>query len=291
MSYVFLPARTDNFFPPGPPYLAGLLGLRGLGDYAADLAAYQADYNKWRLEKLEYTNATKLRETKIKRIDAAYNAALATYTADKASWDKEYAAYLVAAKSWNANFEAKKAANTARAQTIAQAHGLNLSQAFYSQGACVTQAEHDAAARNCTTVKGLGYAGLGGSDTDCGIKKLPVCDFGPYPTIRPQPKAPSKPPYPAVPTLRAQPVAPVEPPPKVVTKITKTLTPTPPSAPQTPSSVPVVSLPSDPGPNEALTPEEPKHANVLMNGLIVVAILGGGYLVYRTLKKPKAQAA
>lgn len=281
MSYVFFPPRVDNYYPPGPPYLAG---LRGLGDYAADLAAYKVDYDKWRIERLQYTNAVKTRDTLIKKIDDTYNAALAAYVADKAAWDKEYAAYLVAAKSWNANFEAKKKANTERAMVIAQAHGLNLSQAFYSQGACLSQAEHDAAARNCTTVKGLGRAfGLSGSDVDCGLKKLPVCDFGPYPTVRAQPKAPSKPAYPAVPMLRAEPVAPVAPPPAVVTKTTKTLT-------QTPSSVPV-TVPTQPVPNEALTPEESKHSNVLMNGLIVVAVLGGGYLVWRTLKKPKAQAA
>ena len=288
MSYVFLPPRTDNFFPPGPPYLAGLRGLRGLGDYAGDLAAYQADLAKWKTESIGYQRALRVRDTQIKTIDANYNAALASYVADKAAWDKEYAAYLVAAKSWNANFEAKKAANTARAQTIAQAHGLNLSTGFYTSGACVTQAEHDAAARNCTTVKGLGYAGLGGSDIDCGVKKLPICDFGPFPSVRSQPKAPSKPTYPAaVPPLRPAPVAPVEPPPP--TRVVKTLTPTP-SAPQTPSSVPVVSLPSDPGPNEALTPEDSKQASMFRNGLILVAIATGGYLVYRTLKKPKAQA-
>jgi len=46
------------------------------------------------------------------------------------------------------------------------------------------------------------------------------------------------------------------------------------------------------------TPETPvtapgpdtKQASVLMNGLIIVAVLTGGYLVYRTLKKPKAAA-
>lgn len=282
MSYVFFPPRTDNFYPPGPPYLAG---LRGLGDYAADLAAYKVDYDKWRIEKMQYTNAVKTRDTLIKKIDDTYNAALAAYVADKSAWDKEYAAYLVAAKSWTANFEAKKKANTERSMTIAAAHGLNLTQAYYSQGACLSQAEHDAAARNCTTVKGLGRAfGLSGSDTDCGLKKLPVCDFGPYPSVRAQPKAPSKAAYPPVPTLRAEPVAPVEPP---KTKVVKTLTQ---STPQTPSSVPV-TVPTQPAPDEALTPEESKHANVLMNGLIVVAILGGGYLVWRTLKKPKAQAA
>ena len=55
--------------------------------------------------------------------------------------------------------------------------------------------------------------------------------------------------------------------------------------------MPGPSLP-EPAPEETPIPvEEPKQANVLMNGLILVAVLGGGYLVYRTLKKPKAQAA
>lgn len=286
MSYVFFPPRTENFFPPGPPYLAG---MRGLGDYAADLAAYKTDLSKWRLESLKYASAIKAYDAKVKAIDAAYAAAVASYTQDKARWDSEYAAYLVAAKNWNAAFATYQKQNAARAQTIASSYGLNLTPAFYSAGACVTQAQHDAYARNCTTVKGIGQIrGLGSSDSDCGGKALPVCQFGPFPTVRPQPTPPQRAAYPAKPSpLRPEPVAPTAP--AVTTPSSggggswgtssggggAAMTPTPDTtpAPETP------------------TADDYKQSNVLMGGLLVAAMLGGGYLVYRTLKKPKAQAA
>lgn len=287
MSYVLFPARETNFYPPGPPYLAGLhgYGMRGLGDYAADLAAYTADYNKWRLENLAARNAQALYEAKVKALDKAYADALVAYNQDKAAWDKEYAAYLVAAKSWNADFARYQAANTEKSKAVAASYGLNLSPGYYQAGACVTQAQRDAAARACTTVKGIGYLrGLGSQDADCGTKLLPVCQFGPFPTVRAKPAPPAPPAYPAKPStkVRPMPVKPIEP-----ATITTTST--------KPVKVYTRDTPTVPVSDEPLTPtvvaDEPKQANVLMGGLIVAAVAVGGYLVYRTLKKPKAQAA
>ncbi len=277
MSYVLFPARETNFFPPGPPYLAGLRGFGSLGDYAADLAAYNTAMTKWRLAKLNYDKAIKFNAAKIKVIDAAYDAALASYNADKAQWDHEYGAYVTAATSWEADFARYKAANATRAKTVESSYGLTLPQSFYDNGACVTQAQHDNYARLCVTVKGLGMTGLGSSDPACGGKALPVCQFGPYPTLRAKPKAPTRAAYPA---------NPVSPGPAPVA-------PTPPPATST-TPIPVTPPTTAPGPDQTLTPvtaEDSKHANVLMNGLVLVAVLGGGYLVWRTLKKPKAQAA
>ncbi len=285
MAYAYFPARQTNFFPPGPPYLAGLRGLRGmrgLGDYAADLAAYNAAMIQWRLDSLRYRQALAIYNAKVKNIDTAYDAALAAYNADKAKWDKEYTVYLVATKSWQAAYDSYKAANTVASMKVAAAFGLNLNMAYYSAGACLTQAEHDAAARQCVTVKGLGS-----TSEQCGLTHLPVCQLGPRPTIRAKPVAPTKPAYPAKPAaLRPAPVAPTAP--AAPSSGGGGGSPTThPDSPSLPSPAPV------PGPDASPTPaaDDSKQANVLMGGLIVAALVGGGYLVYRTLKKPKAQAA
>ncbi len=281
MAYVFFPARETNFFPPGPPYLAGLRGMRGLGDYAADLAAYNADMRKWRLESLAYNKAIAFNAAKVKVIDANFAAAWKAYLADKAAWDNEYAAYLVAYKSW----VAANQDNAARSMKIADAYGLNLTQGFYLSGACISQADHDAYARSCTVVKGLGHLrGLGSTNSDCGMKQLPICT--PAPSVRAKPVPPTRAAYPAAPApLRAMPIAPTAP-----------ATTTPASSGGgggSPTTHPdTVSLPvTVPDASVAPTADDSKYGNVLMNGLIIVAVLGGGYLVYRTLKKPKAQAA
>ena len=353
MAYVYFPARETNFFPPGPPYLAGLRGFHGLGDYAADLTAYNADIQNWRTEARALEAAVSRREAKILVIDAAYAADLAAYATDKAKWDKEYEYYLVASASWDAAFARYKKENTERSQKIAAAYGLSLNLNYYAAGACLTQAEHDKAARDCVTVKGLGNAllakaplklplpaasssaspsagsafallaratssklpipsaSLAAANSACGLKALPVCQFGPRPTVRAKPVAPTKAAYPAKPSaLRAQPIAPTPPPIVVATPVVvapivakpvvvaKPVAPTqqpivvaPPVAvaPSPPSSVPV-SLPV-PVPDAALIQEiaaQPKKSNALMAGLIVAAVAVGGYFVYRNLRKRAA---
>lgn len=281
MSYIFLPPRTGNFFPPGPPYLSGL------GDYASDYAAYKkawADYEaankKWLADKKKFDADLTTYLRKISDIDKAYVESYAYYLRDKKAWDGEKATYDVAMNNWGRNFSAQKKINTAAAQTVAQSYGLKLPQSFYDNGACISAADQAYYKSHCTVVKGLGSYG-----SDCGMRLLPVCNFGDKPTLRAQPQPPAKPKYPTKPTLRAQPTAPtiLEPTKPVVTTpvlIPITTTPSP--------SVPGPSLPQPTAPEETPTAEDSKQANLVRNGLLLVAVLGGGYLVYRTLKKPKA---
>lgn len=294
MSYVFFPPRTDNYFPPGPPYLAG---FGGLGDYAADLAAYKTAYDKWRLAKASYTRNLTIYQAKVKSIDDTYAAALAAYNKALAQYEQDYAAFVVATNNFNAAFAQYRKANEAKSMAIAKAHGMTLSAAYYNSGACVSQAQHDAYARNCSTVKGLGYLrGLGSSDPDCGGAKLPVCQFGKPPVAPTKPTPPVRAAYPSAPIdpgpapiePKAPPAAPPAPPPVAVV--------TPPSSGGggSPTTVPVVTPVTTPTvtpvTDDSVVPvtSDSKQANVLMNGLVIVAVLGGGYLVWRTLKKPKA---
>ncbi len=281
MAYVYYPPRTSNFFPPGPPYLAGLrgYGMRGLGDYASDLAAYTVANNKWRLAKLAYDRDVKAYGNKIKAVDAAYAAALAKYNADKAAWDNEAAAYSVAMTSWNAN----NRLNAERSMKIASTYGLNLTQGYYQSGACLTQAQHNEYARQCVTVRGIGYLrGLGSTDANCGMKALPVCV--PPPTLRAKPTPPARGAYPAKPVSPGpQPIAPTPPATTTPTTIPTTIPTTTPTTPSGPVTTPV-SVPD----TTPVVADDPKQANVLMGGLIVAAVVVGGYLVYRTVKKPKA---
>lgn len=290
MSYIFLPPRTQNYFPPDFPYLAG---LRGLGDYAADLAvykkqyaAYQADYSAWSAEKKQYDAAIAAWGAAVASAQAKYKTKIAAYKKDIAAWNIEYGAYQLAIDAWTRTFAGYKQANTTRSMTIAQSYNLSLPQSYYDNGACLTQSQHDAVPK-CSTVKGLGYAGMGSNDPNCGMAKLPVCQFGPQPSLRAQPKEPAAPSVPAKPSLRAQPAEPI-----------------PPAAPPPSASTPVTpgsgggSQPA-PGPDPSLTPSPTgpdsapinQSGGMIRNGLLLVAVLGGGYLVYRTLKKPKAQAA
>ena len=285
MSYVFLPTRTANYYPPDMPYLAGLRGLRGLGDYASDLAAYNAayasysaDYKKWVAEKKQYDVDIAAWNKAVATAQAKYKTRYAAYQKDLAAWGIEAGAYQLASDAWARSFAGYKQANTARSMTIAQGYGLSLPQSYYDNGACLSQAEHDALPR-CQTVKGLGhYGGMGSVDANCGMAKLPVCQFGPQPTLRAQPTAPAAPVVPPKPTLRAQPAEPVPPaggPPAATT----------PGGGGQPAPGPGPDGSGTPGP--ALAPDS-HNAGMIRNGLLLVAVLGGSYLVYRTLKKPKA---
>lgn len=283
MSYTFLPPRIDNYFPRGMPYLAG---VRGLGDYAADLEAwkkeqayYQADYKRWAAEKAKYDVAIADYNRAMSGMAGSYASAHARYLNDKGQWDNEYKTYIVAIQAYNAQMNSIRAQNKAKAQQVAKSYGLSLPSSFLNGDACITQAQKDAYMKACrtNTVKGLGSV-----SSDCGMAALAVCSFPAKPTLRAMPQEPVKPTPPPRPTLRAQPTPPTTPkptPPAVVTT-TPTSTPT-----TTPTSTPSQPITTD------LTPEDGKQANLVMGGLIVAAVLGGGYLVYRTLKKPKAQAA
>lgn len=295
MAYVYYPPRTTNYFPSGAPYLSGLHGF-GLGDYAADLAAYKKALQEyeianeiWYADKKKYDAAMATYTQQVKTRDALYAGALKKYKADKAAWDSEAATYAVAMNAWGRAFSEAKAANTTKAKQIATTFKLNLPQSFFDAGACISAADKAYWQKNCTVVKGLGVVSYGDA---CGMLRLPVCNFADKPTLRQQPTPPRAPVYPTKPTLRAAPVMPTAPAaPPATPPSTPVVVTTPVLIPTPSPSVPGPSLPI-PTPEETTIPdEEPKQANVLMGGLIVVAVLGGGYLVYRTLKKPKAQAA
>jgi len=287
MSYEFFPPRTQNYFPPGMPYLAG---MRGLGDYNADLKQYRLDvlaYNRklkiYNTAKASFDSDMAAYNSAVSSIAASYATAQGEYQRDLAAWNKEFDTYTAALASWKATCKQIVNDNAARASGIAHSYGLTLPQSFAAAGYCLSQAQKDAYAKNCVTVKGLGYLrGLGSSDPDCGWKAMPLCSFPAPPTIRSKPSAPAAPSYPTKPTLPAQPVAPVAPTPPASTPITSgggNMTP----APGTPSPASV------PSPEPATDPDA-KNAGMMRNGLILVALGVGGYLVYRTLKKPKAAA-
>lgn len=299
MSYIFLPPRTDNFFPPGMPYLAGLHGMRGLGDYAADYKAYQLaviSYNRnmkiWNAKKASFDADVAAYNNAVSSVAASYATAQGEYQRDLAAWNNEYSTYTAALAAWKTQCAQIVAANKQRATAIAQAYGITLPQWFIGQGYCATQAQINSYAVNCSTVKGLGYLrGLGSSDPNCGWKGMPICSFPSPPTIRSKPTAPAAPAYPAKPVLPAQPVAPVAP---VKPAAVPTPTPAPgggyvstktPKIPTGPALVPTQE------PEIVPVAEPAKNAGMMRNGLILVALGVGGYLVYRTLKKPKAQAA
>jgi len=294
MAYTFLPVRTVNYFSPSPPYLAGM-GLWGLGDYAADMAAYNKAYSAWKTNHLLWENEKHYYEKKltaynstVTTLTSAYRSAVDAYTRDKAAWDKEYTAYQNAISSYNTQYAIIKRSNTDKSLIIARSYGLTLPQSYWDRGACLTQAEHDNYARLCQTVKGLMGTGLGSADPNCGYKLLPVCAFPAKPTLRAQPQPPARPVLPASPTLRAEPRPPVAPiaPPRPITTVTTTSSG---GGGGSPASTPTLDTNSSTVPEE--TPQDDQRRGMIMNGLIIVAVLGGGYLVYRTLKKPKAQAA
>jgi hypothetical protein len=157
------------------------------------------------------------------------------------------------------------------------------------------QSQIDSYAKQCVTVKGLGHAGylrgLGSNDPDCGWKRMPLCAFPAAPKIRQRPIAPRKPSYPAAPVAPTMPVSPgAAPTPPATTSNgggwSSTKTPGP--GKLSPSTVPVPDPATVPAPEAA---EDNHQAGMIRNGLLLVALGVGGYLVYRTLKKPKAQAA
>ncbi len=294
MSYAYFPPRTENYFPPGMPYLAGLRGMRGLGDYAADLKQYRLDtlaYNRnmkvWNAAKAKYDTDSASYGNTIASIAASYATAQGEYQRDLAAWNTEYDTYAAALAAWKATCKQIVNDNAVRASGIAHSYGLTLPQSFADAGYCLSQAQKDAYAKNCVTVKGLGYLrGLGSSDPDCGWKAMPLCSFPAPPTIRAKPSAPSAPKYPAKPTLPAQPVAPVAPTQPAATVpnnggYATTKTPHMPTGPA-PSATPDPSIVPVDDPNN--------NAGMMRNGLLLVALGVGGFLVYRTLKKPKAAA-
>jgi len=285
--YVYFPPRTSNYAPRGMPYLAGL-GLITGGSVTK--LTYQADHDKWLLEQAAYIKALAAWKAKVLSLKTKYNAAVATYNKQLTAWNADYQQYLSDMDTYNTQYAGIKRDNTARSQAIAKSYGITLPQSYFDKGACLTQAQHDSYARDCTTVKGI--MGLGSLDPDCGYAKLPICAYPTQPSIRPAPTAPAAPAYPAAPTLRAEPQPPTTKTSPGYTKVPPPATVVPPTiAPSSGGGGAAAPTPATPDAIVPAEPEQPKQAGMLMNGLIIVAVLGGSYLVYRTLRKPKAQAA
>jgi hypothetical protein len=286
-NYAYLPPRL-SYFPPDPPYLGG---LRGLGSYATDVAAYERDHAAWLQEKANYERAMAAFVASIGAQTQAYQQALATYNAAKSAWDRDAAAYNGALLSYNAQVSAQRAANIQKANEIAKAHGITLQQWVYDQGGCLTPAQQANYRAHCQSVRGLGAGELFTASTNCAYAKLPICNFPTRPTLRSPPSPPVKPSGTTTPpSLRPEPKPPVAPP-------TMTTVPRPGATPIPVSTTPPKWPTAAPDPGSSTTPltpteeaEDLKNKNLVMSGLLIVALVGGSYLIYRTVKKPKAAA-
>lgn len=251
-------------------------GFRGFGDaagdYAAQMAAYQSDHSAWLSEKAAYDRAVQAFTAQSAGLNAGYSQAQQAYQRDLAAWQAESAARSAALVARSQQQTRNQVAKD-RANAAAQAQGVILPPGY---AGCVTQAQHDSWQQGCSTTN-FAVRGLGADPTGslCALALLPVC-----PAPLPLPAA-----------LRAQPTPPPTPagiaPPAAIRP-----EPQPPGAPPTP---PVLNtgpqpIPSSPSPTPPPPPASTKSAGILSNGLLLVALAGGGYLLYRSLKKPKAAA-
>lgn len=287
MAYTFLPPRTVNYAPPGMPYLSG---FGALGDYASDYAAWQSAHAAWKIKQQNFPAALAAYNASVKTIKADYEKRLAAYNVSYSNWQAEVGAYNANLSSWAQAYQKAYIANKIASDAVNTKYGLKLPSSYYQAGACITAAQQASYRRNCTTVRGLGTLGLSlsGSEMDCHMAKLPICNLPAKPTPpRAQPTKPAPPSYPLAPVLPPEPQPPQKPPvlttPPVVTVIP------PSSGGGGGGGNPVVTTtPNTPIVEE---PQDDPQRGMIMNGLILVAVGVGGYLVYRTLKKPKAQAA
>lgn len=277
MAYNYLIPRT-NYFPPGPPYLAGL-GALAADQYGAAYARYQADLANWQREKAAYDKAEQVYLGAVQMAQNNYGAAQARYAAEKAAWDREAAAHSIAMGGWQRAYEQQVAKNAEVSRQVASTFGLKLPPEYFAGGACISPASFEYAKARCTTVKGLGSP-LDYGDW-CGIRRLPICSFPNKPTLRAQPVPPTTPALPPRPAQLRPPPAPPPAPPAV--------TAPPPMIPAPPPT----TMPP-PGPTLSPPPEGAplnKQSNLVMGGLLAVVVVGGGFLIYRTVKGPKKAAA
>lgn len=279
MSYSFV--RKIN------PAFAGF-GAFGALDYNAQYAAWQVDYAKWKKEEAAYKTAKSVWAGLVTNLKAQYVAKVTDYQNDLKRWNAEAVIYTAAMNSRAASIAATTAARKMQSGIIAKQWSLKLPADYTG---CVLQFWHDQWVAQCTESKRTTIMGLGATPTGwghpCGTALLPICTPPPpMPYLRPKPVAPPVLVLPPEPTLRAEPKPPIKPatpppPPAVVNQ--------PPPAPPPPPSV-VIDTPPPSTPPTVV--EEPiKQANMIKGGLLAIVVVGGGYLLYRTFKKPKAKAA
>lgn len=274
------PTYAAGYIPAG---YSGFLGLGlGLGDaaYDAALAAYQVAHETWQRQMLDYQNTQGNYQLSLN----AYNQSLAAYQADLARWTAEVAAYNAAYNAIaNQGRTAQMAAAAQQASAIALYPGVVIPAGY---AGCVSQAQHNAWQSQCDAISSVRGLGADPTGPACGLALLPVC--APAPLLpaavrpRPQPPAPFSVPAPVSPGPEPQP--PTPPPPSALGPPPQQIPP--PSVTQDPYSDTTPLL--TPSPTPAATTAS---AGILSNGLLLVALAGGGYLLYRSLKKPKASAA
>lgn len=263
-------------------------GYSGLDDNAS--AAYASDHARWVTEKAAYDKALSAWSSAYTQLSLAHARATLAYQADLAKWKTETAAYQSALRSYD---------DQARMTAMTSAISQNSILAKYPSivlppdyPGCVTQAQHAAWDKTCTALTSI--RGLSGAPTgpECGLALLPVCQppkAVPTPP-RASPKPPAPPSYPLKPpALRPEPQAPA---PTPVQTAIPTYTPPPipsPSVPKTPAQIPTYTpIPATPGPASTVPAASTKSGGLLSNGLLLVVLAGGGYALYRTLRKPKA---
>lgn len=242
--------------------------IAGFGDAASDaaMAAYQTQLAAWQQQKAAYDQAYAAFAAASAGQQASYSQAQSAYQRDLTAWQQESSARALAVTQQQQIVRANKVAQDL-ANKAAQAAGVVLPPGY---GGCVTAAQHAAWASVCnavsTTVKGLGQDPTGPS---CALALLPMCVTAPpLPApLRPQP-VPPKPPAALTP--------PTPPPPAPTPPASTVTTPGGALVPTTPSTV--------------TAPTPTKSGGALRNGLILIALGGAGYAIYRTLKKPRAAA-
>lgn len=272
-------------------------GYSGLGDAGE---AYTLDHARWVTEKSAYDKALSNWAASLTQLSLAYARAKAAYEADLAKWKLESAAYQSALIAYN---------NQAR--TLAMTYGISQNSVLAQYpsivippgyAGCVTQAQRDAWLKTCNalnSVRGLGAVPTG---PECGLALLPVCQAPlPPPTaLRPVPQPPAPITLPTKPpALRPEPQAPAAVaiptpgPSPGPSAIIPTYTPPPIPSPGGPlQPTPIPSFTPTPIPSKPLiastVPSSTQSGGLLSNGLVLIVIAGGGYALYRTLRKPKA---
>lgn len=274
---------------------AGYSGFRGLGDaaYDAAMAQYQSDHSVWQRQANDYAIAQSNYQTAMSSLHQDYINALSAYQADLAKWTAEKAAYTAAYNAAsNQNRTTQMTLGMQQNSVLQQYPSIVIPQGY---AGCVSQAQHDAWAATCsamTSVRGLGAAVPTGPE--CGLAQLPVCPFvvpmpaplrpQPAPPPAPRPLTPPTPPGPEPQPPAAPPPSALGPPPQQI----PASNPSPgPSVTQNPYSDTTPLL----APSPTATAAPTASAGLLSNGLLLVALAGGSYLLYRSLKKPKPKAA
>lgn len=247
-----------------------------MSKYNADYAKYEKDLKQWKIEKKAHDKLVEKYKADVAKIDKEFAAASQAAAAAIVQWQNKQDAYVAALQKWSADRSAERKANAAATQKVAKAYGLDVPSNF---GNCLSPTDHEKFANMCriASVKGLGGV-WANQQAACGMAELPICKTPP-----PEPKSPGLN-KPSMPVKKAYPTAPValrsEPKPPVKPAITKPIGPPTPPPSLPPAREEPVVVPAD--------EEAAGQKNLVMVGLLAVVVLGGGYAVYRTFRKPKA---